>query len=351
MSAIDGGVRPAAAGGARFVYRLGGPEAATPAGAGLVTVSPAVGELPVVDEIALRTVPRWHFAMLNDTERNDALAVALERTIRPGAHVLDIGSGTGLLAMMAVRAGAASVTTCESHPLLAEISRAIVRAHGLSDIVSVVAKPSTELEVGRDLPARADVIVAEVVDCGLVGEGILPTIRDARERLLAERGRLVPQAARLLVRLVESVAADRLNNVQTVHGFDLRLFNRLATPGHFPIRLHTWPHRLLSEPVELARFDFVAGQLDETHRSVALPVNADGVAHGAVAWFELDLGAGVVLRNSPDNVGSHWMQAFVSLAKPMHVHRGQSVELHFSWPHGRIRAQAPIPSDTKGSQT
>lgn len=54
--------------------------------------------------IARRTVPRWHFAMLNDTERNDALAGALARGIPSGATVLDIGSGSGLLAMAAARA-------------------------------------------------------------------------------------------------------------------------------------------------------------------------------------------------------------------------------------------------------
>lgn len=47
--------------------------------------------------------------MLNDHEGNDALAVALERQITPGSRVLDIGSGTALLAMMAIRAGAAQV--------------------------------------------------------------------------------------------------------------------------------------------------------------------------------------------------------------------------------------------------
>src|SRR5262249_45946357 len=75
----------------------------------LLRPDPVYGELlePVaLSRLAVRTVPRWHFAMLNDSERNDALAVALERVVRPGSHVLDIGSGSGLLAMVAARAGA-----------------------------------------------------------------------------------------------------------------------------------------------------------------------------------------------------------------------------------------------------
>src|SRR5215475_15352733 len=58
---------------------------------------PVYGELiepAAMNRLAARTVPRWHFAMLNDSERNDALAVALERIVRPGSHVLDIGAGS-----------------------------------------------------------------------------------------------------------------------------------------------------------------------------------------------------------------------------------------------------------------
>jgi type II protein arginine methyltransferase len=299
-------------------------------------------DLDAVGALAARTVPRWHFAMLNDGERNDALAVALERLVRPGAHVLDIGSGTGLLALMAARAGAGHVTTCETDPLLAELARQIVAANGMSEVISVVAKPSTELVPGQDLPRRADLIVAEVIDCGLIGEGILPTLRHAREHLLAGGGALLPRTARLLGCLVTSRALAQLNGVQTVSGFDLRLFNRVATPGHFPIRLTTWPHRLLSEPTELLRFDFARDELADGHRRFELRPNAGGRAHGLVAWFELDVGGGVVLRNSPDNLGSHWMQAYVPFPHPVETTAGVPVRMDLAWQGGRITAQLPI---------
>jgi predicted RNA methylase len=295
-----------------------------------------------VSSLAARTVPRWHFAMLNDGERNDALAVALERLVRPGAHVLDIGSGTGLLALMAARAGAGHVTTCEADPLLAELARQIVAANGMSHLISVVAKRSTDLVLGHDLPRRADLVVAEVIDCGLVGEGILPTLRHAREHLLADGGALVPRTARLLGCLVTSRAAAQLNGVQTVSGFDLRLFNRVATPGHFPIRLTTWPHRLLSEPTELLRFDFARDELADGHRRFELRPSAGGQVHGLVAWFELDLGAGVLLRNSPDNLGSHWMQAYIPFPHPVETTADRPLQIDLTWQDGRIAAQLPM---------
>ena len=305
-------------------------------------LSERAGDLAVagaVEELARSAVPRWHFAMLNDVERNDALSVALERGIRPGARVLDIGSGTGLLAMMAVRAGAASVTTCEENPLLAEITRQVVAANGLSAQIEVIGKRSTGLRVGRDVAAPFDLIVAEVVDCGLIGEGILPTVAHARRHLLADGGRLIPTSARLMACLLDSEVCARLNRVQAASGFDLRLFNRVATAGHFPLRLGTWPHRLLSAPLELARFDFRVDPLADGVRTVAAPVTGDGTAHGLVAWFEMDLGAGVVLRNSPDNLCTHWMQAYVPYPEPVRVSAGDTALVEVSWMDGRITAR------------
>jgi type II protein arginine methyltransferase len=301
---------------------------------------PVYGELlepAAMNRLAVRTVPRWHFAMLNDSERNDALAVTLERMVRPGSHVLDIGAGSGLLAMMAARAGAGHVTSCEENPLLAELATQIVAAHGMSEVITVVPKRSTDLAVGQDLPRPADVIVAEVVDCGLVGEGILPTVAHARQHLLAAGGRLVPRTGRLLGALVQSPVVARLNGVHHVSGFDLRLFNQVATLGHFPIRLLTWPHRLLSPPTELACFDFEHDDLGDGRREVTLPAAA-GQAHGLVAWFELDLGAGVVLRNSPDNVGSHWMQAYIPFSRPVPTSELRPARVEVAWRDGQLSA-------------
>lgn len=293
---------------------------------------------PMVREIARSVVPRWHFAMLNDIERNEALATAVERQIRPGDYVLDIGAGTGLLAMFAAKAGAAKVISCEANPVLAEIAAQVIEAHGLSDSITVIPKMSSQLEVGRDLDRPADVIVSEIVDCGLIGEGILPTLKHAREHLLAPGGRLMPVAGRVYGALLQSKVIMGLNRVSNAGGFDVALLNSVATVGHYPVRLHTWPHTILSEAVELVAFDFANGPLEDGSAKVSLPVVEDGTAHAIVAWFELDLGAGVMLRNSPDNISSHWMQALIQFESPIDVKAGQVVEHEIQWKNGRLLA-------------
>ncbi|MFE3325123.1 50S ribosomal protein L11 methyltransferase [Streptomyces sp. NPDC059176] len=289
-------------------------------------------------QLARRNVPRWHFAMLNDTERNDALVTALQRGIPEGATVLDIGSGSGLLAMAAARAGASRVFTCEMNPLLAEVARNVVDAHGLSDVVTVIGRPSTELDPVRDLGGPVDVLVSEIVDCALIGEGLLPTVRHAREHLLVPGGVVLPSAARLYGRLVSSDAVLKLNQVTTAGGFDVSLMNALATRGHFPVRLNTWPHRFLSEAAPVLEFDLVRDSLEPGERALALPATADGEAQALVVWFELDMGNGITLSNPPDNPGSHWMQGWIPLEKPVPTKAGETVALRLCWSDFTFRA-------------
>jgi len=53
-----------------------------------------------------------------------------------------------MLTLMAARAGAARVVTCEYHPVVAEVARDIVAKNGYADKVSVVAKGSNQMRLG-----------------------------------------------------------------------------------------------------------------------------------------------------------------------------------------------------------
>ncbi|QKW32647.1 50S ribosomal protein L11 methyltransferase [Actinomadura sp. NAK00032] len=273
-----------------------------------------------------RAVPRWHWEMLHDEERAELYDRAIRQAVAadPDALVLDIGAGSGLLAMMAARAGAREVVACEGQPAVAATTTRVVRAAGYDDAVTVVSKMSTRMSVPADLPRRAGVLVTEIVDCGLLGEGILGTIAHAREHLLTPDATIMPSRGRIVAQLVESDALHRKNHVGKLYGFDLAPFNRLSTLEYFDSRLHRHEHRVLSEPVTVFDFDFHTADARPRRTGLRIHPTAPGTVHAVVFWFEMELLPGITVGNAPDR-GSHWKQAVQCLQAPPRVRPGEPV--------------------------
>lgn len=142
-----------------------------------------------------RMIPGWHFAMLNDRARNDAFERAIAKAAPGRRLALDIGTGSGLLAMMAARAGAERVVACEAIKPLARVAARIVARNGYADRITVIAKRSTELAPGQDLPRPADLLISEILDAGLLGEGVMRTFRHAAAALILPDAAIIPAGA------------------------------------------------------------------------------------------------------------------------------------------------------------
>ncbi|HMA07584.1 MAG TPA: tetratricopeptide repeat protein, partial [Ramlibacter sp.] len=132
--------------------------------------------------ILSQLVPLWHVPMMNEPERNQAFYDGLGALVTPEKVVFEIGTGSGLLAMMAAKLGARKVFTCEAVGLIADTARKIVKRNGYQDRITVLAKPSRAIQLGADLPVKADILVHEIFSSELLGEHVLPAIEDAKER-------------------------------------------------------------------------------------------------------------------------------------------------------------------------
>lgn len=266
-----------------------------------------------------RSVPRWHWEMLHDEERSELYDKAIAHVVSPDHLVLDVGTGSGLLSMMAARAGARRVIACEGQPAVAEVARRVIEKAGHDDVVTVVPKMSTAMRVPQDLPRRADLLVTETVDCALLGEGILPTIAHAREHLLTDEAIILPGGGRVFAQLVESTSLYDKNHVGRLYGFDLTEFNRLSSIEYFDSRIRHHEHRALSEPIEVFTFDFYRDTAEPRRAEFVVPPSASGTCHAVVFWFELDLLPGISMTNSPSTPNSHWKQAVQCLPSPIQV--------------------------------
>lgn len=278
----------------------------------------------------------WHIPMINDHERNDAYRAALEATVTPDDVVLEIGTGSGIVAMMAARAGARHVYTCEVSKPLATAAVETVRRNGYHDRVTVIPKKSTALVVGDDLPERATVFVSELINIGMLAPAMLQVLRHAREALCTPDARIIPAAATVYAALIEAPELARVNPVARIDGFDMSHFDRFRSPGYTQIDLGADQHRLLCQPVTALQFDFTRDMPDEHGLSLPLTATATGVCHGVVFWFDLAMADGVTYHSASQARTNHWKQALDFCAVPLPVTAGQALTLSARYDKTRI---------------
>ena len=230
-----------------------------------------------------RTIQDWHLPMLADAGRNNAYEKAIIQAVKrkKGAHVLDIGTGSGLLAMMAARAGAKTVTACEVNIPLANAARQVIEDNGFADQITVIGKNSTNLVVGKDMEQRADIIVSEIVDVGLIREGVLTTLSHATQALAVPGAEMIPARAKIFAVLVEAPALRQVNPLSEISGFNLSAFSVFQNPGYQKIFLAHEEHRVLSQPFSVTKFDFRTFRPGPPNHFDTLELEADITENGA----------------------------------------------------------------------
>ncbi len=280
----------------------------------------------IANAVIAADVPIWHFHMMRDADRNAAYQAAITRAVRPGMRVLDVGSGSGLLAMMAARAGAASVVSCEVDPAIAAVATGIVARNGYADRVTVINAHSGALDVDRDLGGPVDLVISEIIGKDVVCEHALPSLRDVARRLLRPGGQMLPAAAEVRVALADWQGYDGIPALPDQCGFDLTQFNHLQPPrwsvnvGDRRLSLHSEPHTLM-------RFDLSSDGTHDVTASAVLEASG-GRVNGVVQWARLQLDAEGWFENRPAHGSwSSWACQFFPFSASVETRPGQAMRI------------------------
>jgi type III protein arginine methyltransferase len=279
-------------------------------------------------ELYTSQVRPWHFRMMNDAARNRAYDAAIRRAVGPDTHVLEIGTGSGLLAMMAARAGARLVSTCEVVESIAETAAEIVKRNGFEGRVTVIPKRSTQLAVGVDLPERADVLISEILSDKLLEEGVINSTVHARRQLLKPNGTMIPRAIAAIIRLAGGDFLREASMVDRIEGFDLTPFNRFC-PNSVSLSMEAGQMESYSDDVEVFRFNLMADNHRPEERELRLTARRTGTVIGLLQWLRLQLDETESFENRPaDTVTpSAWRQVFYPFTRPLAVREGETVAL------------------------
>lgn len=261
--------------------------------------------------------------MIDDPVRMRAYSDALRGTVKPGCVVLDIGTGTGVHAMLACRLGARRVYAIEPSPVI-QLAREFAVANGMAEAIEFHQGVST----GITLPERADVIVSDLRGVLPLHAGHLSAIIDARRRLLAPGGRLVPRLDRIRAAVVE---APELHRHVTVPWRENDLALEMGAAA--TLAANTWtkarvqPGQMLTAPADCGSIDYTSVDTADFRGEARLEAARSGQGHGFCLWFDAELAPGIGFSNAPGAERLIYGQAFFRWSRAVSLAAGDRIDL------------------------
>lgn len=267
-----------------------------------------------------------HGAMIADQVRMDAYLAALKRAITPQSCVLDIGTGSGIFALMAARLGARRVFAIEPDDVIG-LARRLIEDNGFSDRITLLQVDAREVT----LEERADVIVSDLGGHLPWHGAHLPVINYARDRFLAPGGVMIPTIDRIFAAVVSSEKVERRGVwVEELLGLDLSAAAESAAEEFRALRFE--PRDLLSATVPVVSLDYRKPLDVNLDQRLEFDIVREGTACGIALWFDRDLSESIRIDNGPEATASQgsrriYRQLLFFWPKEIDVAKGDNVRV------------------------
>lgn len=257
------------------------------------------------------------YRCLADTRRTNAFEAAIQATVKPGDVVVDLGTGSGIMALFAMRAGARRVYAVEIGDYLSQSARRTFRDNGFeSGIVSLQMDARNLTLSDVEMP---DVVICEMITTGLIGEMQGPVINALRRSgVIGKRTKLIPSYLRLKASLVHVDYG--------FSGFQLR----------FPIFIDYFSGRFERPMENLSTFaDLCSVEFGEPfNEAIQARAIYSIIGAGTINGLRLESTTGLAANTSLADSTSYCQPVIVPL-DPLEVNVGDLVSLSLNYTMGR----------------
>ncbi len=250
--------------------------------------------------------------MIKDAVRYKAYRDALERHVRPDSVVIDIGSGTGIFALLACKFGARHVYAIESTSVV-EIARESALQNSISDQLTIIRSHSSE----ADLDEKADVVISDLRGVLPLNQDHLLTIKDARERFLKPNGILIPASDTMKIVPIE--AKDWYESLSNpwetgIDGLDLSAALKYISNSWY--RLDFDQSQFLAPPQIWSKIDYHSVEDPNISNENHWTISKSGTLHAVGVWFDCKVDDLTSFSNAPGTSRSVYGRAVFPLAQP-----------------------------------
>ncbi|XP_044470977.1 protein arginine N-methyltransferase PRMT10-like [Mangifera indica] len=299
--------------------------------------------------------------MLSDRVRMDAYfnAIFENKHHFQGKTVLDVGTGSGILAIWSAQAGAKKVYAVEATKMV-EHARTLVKANNLDHLVEVIEGSIEDV----NLPEKVDVIISEWMGYFLLRESMFDSVICARDRWLKPTGVMYPSHARMWMAPIRSGLGDQKRNdyegsmddwysfvhdTKTSYGVDMNVLTKPFSEEQKKYYLQTslWsnlhPNQVIGTSAIVKEIDCSTATVNdiiEVRTNLLSSIIGERTRLcGFAGWFDVHFRGSKVdpaqkeikLTTAPSiDDGTHWGQQVFLLHPPIHVSEADDLNISFS---------------------
>lgn len=254
-------------------------------------------------------------SLLGQRSRLNKFKQAIHEVVKSGNYVVDVGTGSGVLAIIAAKAGAGRVTAIDVNPESLQYAKKAAKLNRVDQIIEFV-----ECNFSEFVPKeKADVVICEMLSSMMLVEQQIPASFHATRKILKSGGVILPQEAKVYIVPVECI------EIWERFQYDDIQFPRVvqtATPE---------ATRDLADMEMLETFDLMNLKQKVTiDRTLHFTVVDKGTIHGLVGIFESKLFGDIHLK-----MDDGWKQLFIPLTKPIKVLQGEVFSARISYQPGK----------------
>lgn len=265
--------------------------------------------------------------MLADSVRMQRYRAAIDQVVKPGDIVADLGTGLGVLAIMAVQAGAKRVYAIDRRARVLSLAKNIIRDNRADQHIQLIEADVRDLQLDEPV----DVIINELIGDFGSDEDIYACVRLFAGKNLKADGEILPKRLQTLMAPVQYQQEFRGIWCADYYGLDLSA--GLATPCKPESVLHSLRH----QPKQLATARVVedivfSNDMPERNRIIQgkFCIDTAGLLQGFVGYFDATLADTIHISNYPSYPSCHWRTWHWPVTPPKSLTPGQRIDFKLS---------------------
>ncbi|MFA6520147.1 MAG: 50S ribosomal protein L11 methyltransferase [Candidatus Paceibacterota bacterium] len=255
---------------------------------------------------------------LIDKARCLAFEKGIKSVVKPNHTVLDVGTGSGILALFDARAGAKKVFALEYDPYVAKIALENFKNNNLDSKITLLRGDARSFKYPKDL--HVDVVTMEMLTTGMVDEFQVQAINNLHKQKIVDKKTIfIPKLQETYISLAEKAF--------TLYGFNIRMVKHLWNNLSQDQKL-----KLLSDKILISSVDFSKINNEKFTGIFTIKVTNSGILNSVYLSSLCYITDSVVMKDT-ETLNS---PVIIPFKKDLRVKKGDllKVKINYVYGHG-----------------